>query len=65
MPPKIDKEKCDGCGICIFQCGAFCFAFNPDEYKVYLASGKDCVDCFICEEKCPPKAITMVIGRRV
>lgn len=62
MPPKIDKEKCDGCGICIFQCGADCFGFDAFRYKAVLERGKLCTDCFLCQEKCPTQAILVKVG---
>ncbi|MBI4318237.1 MAG: ferredoxin family protein [Chloroflexi bacterium] len=64
MPPRIDQEKCDGCGICIFQCGAWVFGFKPDRYKAYAKSPRDCVDCFICETKCPQGAISIKLRPR-
>ncbi|MBI2371810.1 MAG: ferredoxin [Deltaproteobacteria bacterium] len=63
MPPKIDNAKCDGCGICIFDCGALCLELDPVSDKVFLAHGRACVDCFICEEVCPEGAIRMSIGK--
>lgn len=63
MPPRIDRARCDGCGICIFRCGADCFAFDAKRYIAYLANGKACVDCFICEEVCPEAAIQVYVGK--
>jgi NAD-dependent dihydropyrimidine dehydrogenase PreA subunit len=59
MPPKIDMDRCNGCGVCLFQCGAQCFAFHPVPYKAFLAHGKRCVDCLICQHTCPQDAITV------
>ena len=63
MPPKIERGKCDGCGICIYRCGADCFDFDGQQYKARLVRGRDCVDCFICEEVCPEGAIRVFVGR--
>jgi NAD-dependent dihydropyrimidine dehydrogenase PreA subunit len=64
MPPIINHEKCDGCGGCIFQCGAMALKFNYKSYKVYLHLPKTCVDCFICENYCPRQAITIKLPQR-
>jgi len=57
MPPKVSDEKCNGCGICIYECGGFCLALNPKKEKIWLSNGRDCVDCFRCEASCPEEAI--------
>jgi NAD-dependent dihydropyrimidine dehydrogenase PreA subunit len=59
MPPKVDKDRCNGCGVCLFSCGARCFEFLPSQYKAYLRYGRRCVDCLICEHTCPQAAITV------
>jgi len=63
MPPEINENKCNGCGICLFQCGGVCFLFDPVRYKAYLKYGNRCVDCLICEYECPQEAITVRFRR--
>lgn len=63
MPPRIYKDRCNGCGICIFQCGAICFGFDAAGYKAYVSNGKACTDCFICQEMCPVNAIAVRVGK--
>ena len=63
VPPRIDRHKCDGCGLCLHRCGAYCFGFDMKRYVAYLANGRACVDCFICEEVCPEEAIQVYPGR--
>jgi adenylylsulfate reductase subunit B len=59
MPPVIDREKCTGCGDCLFQCGAYVFEFDAPSYRAKVKRGADCVECFICEKMCPVNAITV------
>lgn len=61
MPPKVHKNLCKGCGMCIEECGVHCFTFNADTYQAVLSNGRECVDCFICELVCPEHAITMTV----
>ena len=59
MPPVIHPEKCNGCGECLFECGAFVFEFDPGAFRARVKKGADCVECFICEKTCPRQAITV------
>ena len=59
MPPKIDKDKCNGCGICLFQCGVQCFTFDTRQYKTYAKQARKCIECLICQHTCPQGAITI------
>ena len=60
MPIKIDPNKCDGCGICVYDCGANVIHFNNKKDKVFPLGNKFCVNCFLCELVCPEKAIEVV-----
>jgi len=62
MPPKIDPEKCNGCGRCIFDCGAYVLELSPETDQARLI-GKGCVDCFLCELACPTEAIQIMVGK--
>jgi adenylylsulfate reductase, subunit B len=59
MPPVIDREKCTGCGDCLFECGVYVFEFDVQSYRARVKRGTDCVECFICEKTCPVNAITV------
>ena len=65
MPPKIDNHKCNGCGICLFQCGSQCFIVDPQKYIARPKFAFRCVDCQICQHKCPPQAITVKIKKPI
>ena len=64
MPPRITIEKCNGCGICIYQCGGFCLTLDYKRNKAKLSNGSECVDCFQCEARCPQEAIKISISRK-
>lgn len=50
MLPVINHQKCNQCGICVFQCGKNVFDIKlmdvkAFKIKVYPAKPKDCVYC--------------------
>jgi NAD-dependent dihydropyrimidine dehydrogenase PreA subunit len=61
VPIKVDPNKCDGCGICVYDCGADVLRFNERRDKVYPHGNKFCVNCFLCELVCPEGAIQVVL----
>ncbi len=66
MPPIFDPAKCSGCASCVFECGHDCIEFDLRRHlpRLRKEKGRDCVNCFICQENCPTGAIRMVLGRR-
>ena len=58
MPPKIDKELCTACGICVEECPTDVFLI--EEGTVVIAKEEDCTDCGTCELGCPEEAITII-----
>jgi NAD-dependent dihydropyrimidine dehydrogenase PreA subunit len=56
MPPKIDQDKCNGCGECVNVCPTG--ALEVKKGKCVLARPNDCADCRACETACPNNAIT-------
>ena len=66
--PKVDKDLCSACSMCVTACGFSCLAITyPTAYgdlDVYaeLAQPAKCVGCALCAEACPLGAITMVGG---
>lgn len=58
--PKIDGEKCIGCG----KCERFCPMSNIKIENGRALSGNRCTMCYRCFSECPGQAIT-IIGKRV
>ena len=57
--PKIDRERCIGCGRCYISCmdgGHQAIAFNPDTRQPRIV-GTKCVGCHLCRLVCPTGAI--------
>ncbi|MGB9791265.1 MAG: 4Fe-4S dicluster domain-containing protein [Thermacetogeniaceae bacterium] len=57
MPPKVDLEKCSGCGTCVDVCPSEVFEMENDKSKV--ARPDDCTGCETCVEECPEEAIVL------
>lgn len=64
MPSRVEAARCDGCGICVFLCGAWVYEADPATGKAVTTHPEDCVECFICELVCPQRAITVHHSRR-
>ncbi len=58
---NIDKNKCDDCGICIFECGSKVYVWDWKHEAVLPSNQKACIECFICETKCPHEAIKLTL----
>ena len=57
--PKIDRDKCIGCGRCYVSCmdgGHQAIVFNPDTRQPRIV-GTKCVGCHLCRLVCPTGAI--------
>ncbi len=58
--PKVQNEKCIGCGVCSKSCPAGCMAMvDIDEAKghVPVIEKSGCIRCFCCHELCNVQAI--------
>ena len=52
IKPRINKEKCDNCGVCIKSCKSACIDVNQKEIDYFR-----CVTCFNCTGNCSKGAI--------
>ncbi len=56
MVALIDKEKCDGDGVCVESCPAEAIKIVDGKAVV---DPEECVDCEACVDECPNSAISM------
>ncbi|MHC1600973.1 MAG: 4Fe-4S dicluster domain-containing protein [Candidatus Nezhaarchaeales archaeon] len=57
MPPKIDLEKCTGCGLCDKVCPGDVIYMDPSTKKPIVKYPDECWHCGSCRQECPAKAI--------
>ncbi|MBE6870876.1 MAG: DUF362 domain-containing protein [Ruminococcaceae bacterium] len=53
--PRIDKEKCVGCGRCAESCPAHIIEIKNK--KACIGDKSKCISCFCCHEMCPAHAV--------
>ncbi len=61
MPIRVDTSKCDGCGICVYDCGADVFRYTDKRDQVFPFGNRYCVNCFLCELVCTEGAIQVIL----
>ena len=54
--PVIDREKCDGCGLCVSVCQ--CNAVVLVDDVITIIETEECGWCTLCEAVCPTGAIS-------
>ena len=63
MPPKVDENKCTGCGACVAVCPASPLVFElkdaPAGRKSAVKNPAACIECGACVASCPLEAITL------
>jgi ferredoxin len=59
MIPKVDQEKCIGCGVCV-ALASKTFRFNDNgKAEVYESNGDDLDNIKSAVDSCPVQAITV------
>jgi len=53
----IDRERCNGCGVCEEICPQDVIRLGEDPRKAFIKYLRDCQSCFLCELECPQDAI--------
>lgn len=57
VKPRVTKEKCIKCGMCVRICPVSVIRFQKDGYPRVDTSG--CIECYCCHEACPEKAMEL------
>jgi len=70
MTIKIDKKKCDGCGLskqppCMKCCPGDLIYKDFSLKKAALICEADCWDCYCCVKVCPKEAIDVVLSYEI
>ena len=55
----IDPQTCTGCGLCLLSCPVDVIRLDPVRNKAFVAYGNDCHVCYLCEDDCPEKSISL------
>lgn len=55
--PVVDANLCNGCGLCVEDCPAYCMDI-VDGVSV-LVDAEVCHGCGVCERRCPVQAISL------
>ncbi len=57
--PRINKDACTGCGMCLMTCGNNVFSWDENESIPNVLNPGNCViGCTSCGKLCPENAIT-------
>ena len=63
--PKVDYEKCIGCGLCSRVCPEGCVKMKNIKGQQKPEIDYDyCKGCGLCSEECPVKAIEMELDKK-
>ena len=56
MMPSVDRQKCQGCGLCVSVCA--CGALVIVDNVLTVVDVEECQWCGMCELVCPNEAIS-------
>lgn len=62
MPPVINIEKCNGCGICDLHCPLDVIFFDEKNNIPSVKYPEECWHCGSCRLDCPTGAISIKFG---
>jgi NAD-dependent dihydropyrimidine dehydrogenase PreA subunit len=57
---ELDRQKCNGCGICLLVCPHAVFVFEAK--KAAIANRDACMECGACANNCPEGALSVRAG---
>lgn len=57
---RLDRARCNGCGLCVTVCPQVVFAF--DDKRSRLVDPGACMECGACARNCQPGAIRVRAG---
>jgi ferredoxin len=57
---ELDRQKCNGCKMCIIVCPHEVFEFS--DKKAFIKYKDLCMECGACEKNCPEGAISVRSG---
>ncbi len=59
MPPVIEEEDCDACGICVKICPTDVYCGSKPKEIPVVAYPEECWHCNACVHDCPQNAIRL------
>jgi adenylylsulfate reductase, subunit B len=65
MPPVIDYEICEGCGVCEDSCPLDIIYFDEQSGRPDVRYKDECWHCGSCRQECPEEAISIHFPLRV
>ncbi len=57
---ELDRQKCNGCGICLQVCPHAVFKFQ--DKKATIVARNSCMECGACATNCPEEALSVRAG---